>query len=315
MSAAGDPRTDRTPGIAIAALLLALLSPTLFPQAAPVYVTCSFQDKNGLFLENLTPADIQVFEDGRPASIEFLAMDQMQVVYGLIFEKGLITDSQWQDRRTELHATPGIKSAQDMAYELIDKRLGQQAVWVAAYDRELEVVLEPTTDGFQAKDAIHVIRGVRHPNSSLYSALFSGIQKMAERSEKRRILLVFLDQVDADTVGKMRPLKNLISGSNVEVFTISFGSRTGAGRDGLSAVASQGALRDLAKVSCGEAFFAAEYREHLDDISRRLLQQIRTLHTIGFHSSSASQNGGKLLIRCSAPGSRVKHHPTIPILH
>jgi hypothetical protein len=296
-------------------LLLGAVAATIAASPkSPVYVTASFQDRNGLFLENLSKTDIQVFEGGTLREVEFLAMDQLPVVYGLIFEKGLVPDYQWQDRKTDIHEMPGIKSAQDLAYELIDKRLGQQAVWVGAYDQELEVLLEPTTDGFRAKEAVHGIRGVRSPESFLYSALFSAVQRMGERAEKRRVLVVFLDQLDGKTAGKIQPLKNLLSQSNVELFTLSFGSKTGTGRDGLSATFSQAALRDLAKVTCGDVFFASDYRDHLEDVSRRLLGQIRTLHTIGFESEADADKGAKLLVRCSVPGSKVKHHASVPIL-
>ncbi len=282
---------------------------------SPVFVTASFQDRNGLFLENLSKADLQVFEDGTPRPIEFLAMNELQVAYGIIFERGLIEDEHWQDRRADTRRLPGIQSAQEIAYELIDKSLGQQAVWVGAYDEELEVVLEPTADGFRAKDAIHRIRGAGRVQSFLYSALFAAVQKMSERPERRRVLIVLLDQVDARTADKVQPLKNLLAASNVEVFTISFGSRTGTGRDGMSSVLSQAAARDLARATCGEAFFAADYREHLDDISRRLLSQIRTFYTIGYQSEAAPDKGAKLTIRCAVPGSRAKHHPAVPVLH
>lgn len=314
--AAYRPLRDKTTGNSTAGatiVLCGLLAWVASPSA--VYVTASFQDRNGLFLENLSKADLQVTEDGKAREIEFLAMDELPVVYGLIFERGLIPDYDRQDRRTIVDQIPGIRSAQEVAYELIDKHLGKQAVWVGAYEQELEVVLDTTTDGFRAKDAIHRLPGVRRPESFLYSALFSAIQKMSERAERRRVVVVFLDQVDARTVEKIQPLKNLLSASNVELFTVSFASRTAVGRDGLSGVLSQAALKDLAKTTCGEAFFAADYREHLDDISRRLLSQIRTFYTIGYQSEANPDKGAKLAIRCVVPGSKAKHHPAVPVLH
>ncbi len=275
----------------------------------PVYATASFEDKNGLFVENLSRSDVRVLEDGQPRPVEFMARDELPVVYGIVFERALAADSEWQDRRSGMGPAPGMQTAQDIAYVLIDKYLGQQAIWVGFYDTELQVALEPTVDGFRAKDAIHRIEPERHSESFLYSALFSAVKKMNERPEKRRVLLLFLNLLDSKTNEKLQVLKNLLSSSNVELFTFSFASRTGT-----AGTLSQAALRNLARVTAGSAFFASEYRDHPEDITRRVLNQLRTFYTIGFPSEADPAKGARLTIECTLPGVKPRHHPTVPIL-
>lgn len=280
---------------------------------APVYVTASFQDRNGIFIENLSLSEVQVFEDGKARPIEFMAQEQIAAVYGILIERAIVPGSQVQDRNR--YSAPGLISVQDISYELIDKYLGRQAIWVGAYERELEIVLDTTTDGFLAKSAIQQIRGSRQTDDSfLYPALFAAVAKMSDRSERRRILIVFLQALDRETAGKLKPLKNLLSSSNVEVFLVSSAPKSGI-TAGMAPAMSQAALREIAQVTCGEVFFTTDYREHLDDITRRMLHQIRTFYTFGFESESGVDNPAKLSIRCGLPGSKVKHHPVVPVLH
>jgi hypothetical protein len=283
-------------------------------QKTPVFVTASFQDRNGLFVENLTSSEVQVSEDGQSRSIELFARDELPAVFGIIIQRAVISEQWAQQWRPGMAPGPALSSPRDLAYELVDKYLGRHATWVGAYDSDFRVALEPGADGFAVKDAIQRLQEVRRPESFLHSALFSAVQKMAERSERRRVLIVFLDFIDAKTAGKLQPVRNLLSASNVELFSVSFATRLSSGPDGMSAPVNQSALRDLARFTSGDAFFAADYRDHLDDISRRILEQIRTFYTIGYQSEANVDKGARLLVTCTRPGVKVKHHPQVPVL-
>lgn len=278
-------------------------------EKGPVFVTASLVDKNSLFIEDLSQDEIQILEDGHSRKVELMAKDQIPVAYGLLFDRALFGESWEHDRMTNRR---GPTSARDIAYELIDKYLGRQAIWVGVYDKQLEVALDFTIDGFPAKNAIQRLHGPARPTETfLYGALFSAVQKMNERSERRRVLIVFLDLVDMETSGKIKPLKNLFAASNVELLIVSFASKLGGGRAGLPSQMSQAVLQELARETAGEALFAADYREHLDDISRRLYNRIRTFYTFGFTSESQAGRPTQLTIKCARPGSRVKHHPAV----
>lgn len=287
--------------------LLALLPFVLAASpATPVYVTASLTDRNNLFIENLTKDEVKVLEGGRARELELMARDELPVVYGLLFEDSVVADPY----ETRGRSAPATGSARNLAFGLIDKYLGRQAIWVGRFGAELQVVLEPTTDGFRAKDAIHRITPDRRPEDPfLYAALVSAVHKMRERHEKRRVLVLCVGSVDAETGGKIKPIKNLLSASNVELFAISFATRLG-GR-GLQFSLTQSILRELAQATAGEAFFAADYREHLDDVTRRIHNQLRTFYTFGFMSESAPDHPARLQIECSRQGSKVRHHATV----
>ena len=288
---------------------VALASPGAAEGERPAYFTASFTDRNALFIENLAREEVRILENGSARKLELMARDEIPVVYGILFDLAIVPDAAEVERGRR---GPGLASARDIAYELIDKYLGRQACWVGAYDRELRVALEPTTDGFQAKDAIQRLSGSRRPAETyLYGALVSAVQRMSDRPEKRRVLLVFLDSVDLETAGKAKPLKNLLSSSNVELFVVSFAARLTTRGATVQFPMAQGFLRDLAGVTAGEAFFASDYREHLNDISRRVYNQVRTFYTFGFLSTSSPERPARLAIECVRPGAKVRHHPTL----
>ncbi len=283
-----------------------------FAQKRPVYVTASFLDKNDLFIENLERSEIQILEEGNTRKIEFMAKDELQVAYGIVFDRGMLPESIDEERYTD-RAIPSAASARNIAYELIDKCFGRQVIWVAGYERELQVVAENPADGFAAKSAIQQLRGRRTPlDSFLYSALFSAVQRMNERPEKRRILVLFLQDLDSETAGKMKPLKNLLSASNVELIAVGFTTRLGGRPTALQPTATMTSLQELARVTSGAAYFTMNYRDHYEDIVRRIHNQVRTYYTFGFEADSGASSPGKLLIKCSRPGSKVTCHPLVP---
>jgi VWFA-related protein len=299
--------------LGLCCLFLTLILPavsTALAQTKQVYVTASLVDRNHLFIENLTPDEVQIFEDGQPRKIEFLAMEQLPAVYGLLIERALMPEADVDAQS----AMAGATLPKDILFQLIDKYLGRQQAFVGSYQKIPEDLLDFTGDGFLMKEAIQNLTGPRRSAESfLYPALFSAVQKLCERHERRRILLLFLEATDLDTAGKIRPLRNLLASSNVELFVVSFTSRMST-RSGLQPAMSDASLKELTDATAGEVYSAGLSREHPEDVVRRILQQMRTLYTFGFESTSPPDKPGKLVIQCSRPESRVKHHPVVPAL-
>lgn len=276
-------------------------------------MTASFLDRNDLFIENLQQNEIEIFEDGQPRQIEFMARDELPSVYGIVFDRAMLPDVSERER-SGLQSRSSATSARDIAYELIDKLLARQAIWVGAYDQDLQVAFEPAADGFGAKNAIGQLRGRRTQTPSFFlSGVASAISKMNQRHERRRILIFFLESIDSETSGRMRLIKNLLAASNVELFSVSYASRLGV-PGGLPPALNASCLRELAQVTAGQAFFSMDFYDHPEDIVRRLVNHFRTLYTFGFHSESGLDKPGKLTIKCSRPNTKIKQHPTVPSL-
>lgn len=304
-------------GLAAAAVLL-VLGPAAVadPQSKgfSAYVSASLTDKNGLFIEDLGAGEVEVLEDGQPRKIEFMASNEVPTAYGILFDRAMMGESPDVDRRVG-GQVPSAMAARNVAYELIDKQLGKQALWVGYYDKELHVALDFSSDAFAARQSIQEIRGVRNPpDSFLYAGLFGSVQRMNERHERRRVLILFLEDVDTATLDKLKPLKNLLAVSNLELFCLRFGSRTLVRLGQPSPQMSESALRELSAVTAGETFVASTYGEHMEDFSRRVYNHIRTFYTLGFQAGSSRQDPGRLQIRCSRPGSKIKTHPLVPVL-
>lgn len=283
-------------------------------QGLPVYVSASLTDKNGLFIEDLGAGEVEILENGQPRKIEFIASGEVPTAYGILFDRAMMGESPDLERRVG-GQLPSAMAARNVAYELIDKQLGKQVLWVGYYDNELHVALDFSSDAFAAHRAIQEIQGVRNPPPSfLYGGLFGAAQHMNERHEKRRVLLLFLEDVDSATLDKLKPLKNLLSVSNLELFCLRFGSRTLAGPGQMSPQMTESALRELSSVTAGETFVASAYGDHMEDLSRRIYNHIRTFYTFGFRAESPRNDPGRLQIRCARSGSRIRIHPLVPVL-
>lgn len=298
----------------VAALIVIFVTapcPAARAQEIPVYVSASFTGRNNLHIEDLAPGEVEILQNGKPRRIEFMARDELPVAYGIIFERALLGEAE-EERRFSLSG-PGAAAARNLAYELVDKHLRQQVFWVGCYDKELAVALDFTSDTFKAHAAIQQLRGARGPEESfLYGALFAALRRMNERHEKRRVLIVLLESVDPGTLDRIKPLKNILSLSNVELFCVRFGARVTGKPGSVSPQMSDAALRELAAATAGEAFSAAGYGDHLEDLSRRLYNHIRTLYTFGFFAEPLGESLARLSIRCTRPGSKVRARQLVP---
>jgi hypothetical protein len=293
------------------AFLLCWPAPALPAQKTPVFVTASFLGRNRLFLEDLSREEIKVYENGQPREVEFFAGSEVPVVYGLLFDRALLPRA-FEDLSPYQYGIPSAQAAVNVADQLVDLVLGRQVGWVAAYDQGMRVALDFSPDGGRIKDTIRQLRGERTlEESSLYGALFAAVKKMNQRNERRRVVVLFLEVLDTGTGSKLKPLKNLLAASNVDLFVASFAPRTATGR-GLPPLQSEASLRDLASVTAGDAYFSAT--EGIEGLGRRVSEQIRTCYTIGFQSESPPDSPARLTIECTRPGVKVKSHSVVPNL-
>ncbi len=280
-------------------------------QKRSVFVTASFLGKNHMYLEDLTRDEVHVYENGQSRQVEFLAGTEVPTVYGIVFDRSFLPSE--EDRVRDPNQIPSSIAATSVAYQLIDQAFERQIGWVGTYDNELRTAIDFTQDSGRIKDAIQQLRGQRFADEpSLYRAIFPAVKKMASRNEKRRVLVLFLESLDTEAGSKLKPLKNLLSASNVELFVACFSaSRISTGR-GMPPTQSEACLRELAGVTAGGAYFT-KY-EGIESIGRRISSQIRTLYTIGFESESDSDQAPALKIECARPGIKVACHPLIPNL-
>ncbi len=266
-------------------------------------------------IQDLGKDEVQITEDDKPRKIEFMARDEVPTVYGLLFDYSMLPENPENDYRGARLVVSSATAARSLAHELIDKHLGRQTIWVGGYKKELSIVQDFTTDGFSAKSAIQGMHsGKDTVEPFLYSALVAAVMKMNTRSEKRRVIILFLDALDSDTAGKIKPLKSLLSSSNVELFIVCFVGKLGSGHGGLAPAISRSSLRSLGEATCGEALFATDYGDHLEDLARRLYNELSTLYTFGFESENTAGKPSRLTILCTRPGAKARHHPTFVVL-
>jgi VWFA-related protein len=279
----------------------------------PVFVSASFLGKNRMFIEDLSPDEVRVYENGKPRTIEFLAGREVSVAYGILFDQSILPQP-FDDPRLDANRVSTSMAAMNVAFQVLDQALGRQIGWVGVYEKDLRYPQDYSADTGRLKDAIQALRGHRTLDESfLYGALFNSIQKLSQRNEKRRVLILFIHTMDMATADKIKPLKNLLSASNVEFFVAGFAPKTGSrASSGLPPEQNEAAIRELASVTAGNAYFT--YLEGIEGLGRRISNQIRTFYTIGFEAEAPANPVSTLKIECTRPGVKVTTHPVIPNL-
>jgi hypothetical protein len=295
--------------------LLSFQAPVGMAQGNPMFVSARFTDRNGLQVENLNRDEVELREDNRLCKIELLARDEIPTAFAILFDTSLFSGSLEVQRRLPGSGAHRAAAAAEIAFALIDKYRGSNLVLIAGYEREIHIALDFTADGFAAKEAIRRLQSSKSRQESfLYSALFEITRKLSARRERRRVIIAFLDTLDRATAAKLGNLKNLVAQSNVELFIVNVASQNTFSAADLPSALSRSALTDLCSVTAGDAFFAADYGDHFEDLEQSLNRNIQSLYTLGFESQSPEDNPAKILIRCLRPGSTVRSHTVVPIL-
>jgi hypothetical protein len=275
-------------------------------------VTASFQGKNRFFLGDLGPEEVRVYENGKPRKIEYFAGKEVPVAFGLLIDRNILPRP-FDEPRREGNQVPASMAAGNVAFQILDQALGGQTGWLGVYDQEMSIAADFTADSGRIKDAMQMLRGPERiaDESFLYGALVQAVQKLSDRNEKRRVLILLINVLDTATSSKLKNLKNLLSVSNVELFIAGFAPRSSINAGpGLPPAISEASLRDLGGVTAGTAYFS--FMEGIEGLGRRISNQIRTFYTIGFESDSPSDKPSSLKIECTRPGTKVTAHPIIP---
>jgi len=266
-----------------------------------VTVPISVLDRNGRFIPGLTQEQFHLFENGVPQDIAYFDSADKPFTVALLLD---ISDS------TKFK----LKEIQDAAIAFTEQLRDEDRVIVVAFDSNVKIVSEVTSDRAALQAAIRRIK--TGGGTSLYSAVNVVVSERLNRIRGRKAIVLFTDGVDTtsrhatyeDTLHTAQELDALIYTIQYNTYSDLTASSPNEGFNGAELMTAKGEplqvaytrakryLNLLAEKSGGRPFFADNV-ERLRATFARIAQELRQQYSIGFYPKPEAGDDGTRQIK------------------
>jgi len=272
-----------------------------------VTVPVSVMDRQGRFIPDLEQEQFHIFEDGIEQPIAYFENAEKPFTVALMLDTSESTRFK-------------LKDIQDAALEFIEQLRPDDRVIVAAFDRNLAVLAEATSDRRVLTTAIRRVK--TGGSTGLYNAIDVMINKRLNRIRGRKAIVLFTDGVDtasqeATYEGTLRFALEL----DALVYPIQFNTLdalTQQAKDmGAQMVTAKGEplsvayaraeryLRALADKTGGRFYYTGTLKR-LREVFTAIAQELREQYSIGYYPKSEGHaTERRVKVKVSAPGAVV----------
>jgi VWFA-related protein len=180
---------------------------TIRTQIINVVAPTVVMDKNGAFVNGLTPQDFRLYDNDKPQEIRVdVSFQPIDVVVCLQ------ADAVTQD------VLPRVRKIGPLLENLVIGEQGQVAI--IAFDHRIRVMQDFTSDGEKIKEALNKI----NPGSTTAAqidAVNTGVRMLSRRGkDRRRVLMLISETRDKGSEGRLKDTLLLAEVNNVLIYTV-----------------------------------------------------------------------------------------------
>jgi VWFA-related protein len=255
----------------------------LHSEARLVLLDVSVQNREGGFVEGLSKENFRVSEDGRPKPITVFDHDDLPVTVGIIVDESR-------------SMTPKREEVLSAATTFIQESNPLDEIFVINFNDHVLPGLPPEKlfSGDIAELQAALYRGVPQGKTALYDGVVAGLKQLELGQREKKALVVISDGGDNASVHNRREIVGMVERSIATIYTIGL-------FDEADPDSNPGILRDLPKITGGEAFFPAAASE-MAPVCRRIAQEIRTRYTIGYRPEKGTKSLRRVSVQVALPG-------------
>ena len=172
-----------------------------------VLMYASVFDKSGHFVEGLKQQNFKVYEDGMEQKIETFAQEDVPLTIGILLDLSGSMRSK-------------IDQVNKAALAFIRASNSQDEAFLIGFNDEVELLQDFTSDIDEITDSLEntVVTG----GTSLYDAIYLGVQKAHTGKRPKKAIIVITDGEDRDSFYKLGELISKVQESDVQVFCVGF---------------------------------------------------------------------------------------------
>jgi Ca-activated chloride channel homolog len=269
-----------------------------------VTVPVSVMDRQGRFIPDLKQKQFQIFEDGIEQPIAYFESAEKPFTVALMLD---VSDS----TRFKL------KDIQDAALEFIEQLRPDDRVIVAAFDRNIAVLAEATSDRRVLTTAIRRVK--TGGSTGLYNAIDVMINKRLNRIRGRKAIVLFTDGVDtASQEATYDSTLRFALELDALVYPIQFDTLDGltqqakdmnaqivtakGERLNVAYARAERYLRALADKTGGRFYYAGTLKR-LREVFTAIAQELREQYSIGYYPKGEGHaTERRIKVKVNAPG-------------
>ncbi len=266
-----------------------------------VHVALSVRDARGGLVTDLTAADVEITEDGRPQQILLFAsgidegQDTAAAREALALDLGLLLD-------TSTSMLKELKLSQQAASRFLEAIPRARELYTIFFDEDIRVSRYDSENQQGLFDRIHAAKG--GGNTALYDAIAVYLSRVQDGSG-RKVLVLFTDGDDTRSALAFGDVLKMVKSSRVTIYPIAFGM---FGRSSGVTLRPRAVLEELATISGGQVFMPRSARD-LAGIYDKILEDLAAQFVIGYVSDNPARDGKfrKIKVTAKAPGLTIRH--------
>jgi Ca-activated chloride channel family protein len=269
-----------------------------------VTVPVSVMDRQGRFIPNLKEEQFRIYEDGIEQKIAYFESAEKPFTVALMLDTSDSTRFK-------------LKDIQDAALEFVEQLRPDDRVIVAAFDKNITVLTEATSDRRLLTSAIRRVQ--TGGSTGLYNAIDVIINQRLNRIRGRKAIVLFTDGVDtasqsATYEGTLRFAQELDS----LVYPIQYDTLTDLRKQatemnaqivtakgetlGVAYARAERYLRLIADKTGGRFYYTRSLKR-LQEVFTSIAQELREQYSIGYYPKSEGHPAERRIkVKVSAPG-------------
>lgn len=242
--------------------------------------TSVFDKQTGHFVAGLKQDNFRLYEDGIQQTITAFSQEDVPVSMGILLDlSGSMRNK--------------IEQVNKAALAFIRANNPKDQVFLIGFNDEVELLQDYTNDIDEIADSLEntVVTG----GTSLYDAVYLGVQKAQSGTKPKKAIVVISDGEDRDSYYKLDELVAKVQEADVQVYSIGFVDEVEEkgffGR--WSKSGPEKAHRALVRISeetGGKAFFPSKVTD-IHSIVAEIASDLRSQYSLGYFSSNPARDG------------------------
>jgi VWFA-related protein len=247
-------------------------------------------DRKGNIVTDLSQADFEILEDGKPQSIQYFARGEGESSPAM--HVGLMLDASGSMQAD-------MKLAQSAAIKFLNMLPTAEDITLVDFDTQVRITRYPQ------RDFARLIERIRQRKPQGWTALYDALGNYldgAEQLDGRKIMVMYTDGADSRSALSYSDTLDLLKASQVTVYAIGLVDNAGSARTQL-----QMTLRQLTETTGGQAFFPTAMKD-VEGAYEKVLAEINGQYHLGYVSTNTATDGGwrKVEIKLKRDGLRLR---------
>lgn len=253
--------------------------PTFTSGAELVVVHVTVKDRRGAYVTALSREAFQVFEDGHPQRIDFFTGEGSPITVGFLLDN---SGSMREGRTWVIAAVTAFAGSSDT----------QDEMFALAFNEHVRATLPPSMPFTSSPNVLRasLVSALSTLGlTAMHDAISNGLSHVARGSNPRRALIVVGDGGDNASATTFEQVLRKAQASNAAIYTVGV-------IDPLERHANPKLLKRLAVTTGGESFFPRRL-DQVEEVFRKIGQDVRNSYTLGYVSSKQARDGQYRQIR------------------